>query len=146
MGLLNNYDYNEIEKKTYEIYVQLFTLFIGNILDPQEIQKLTKRLLDQAIEESKKEGSYNLPSNFGSILLEEDKADNPYIEKIAETIRKNLPKKRAEGVRDEDIKWWWNMNDIERRMMLIFDDINSTYYVSYYMENEGLMCRKQLKN
>jgi len=35
-----------------------------------------------------------------------------------------LKKKRDEGVRDEDIRWWWNMNDIERRMMLKNDEIS----------------------
>jgi phage pi2 protein 07 len=34
-----------------------------------------------------------------------------------------LEKKRTESVRDEDIRWWWNMHDLERRMMLKVDDL-----------------------
>lgn len=134
MGLFNSY--NEIEKGLLEMYSQMFVAMIG--ISEQEARKMAKDLLNQAVEESKKEGSYNLSPNFGDILLGERKAEDQLLEKIAQIIRKNLLKKREEGVRDEDIKWWWNMNDIERRMMLKVDDINKIYMAQCFVENEGM--------
>jgi len=87
-----------------------------------EAKKMAGVMLDLAIEESKKEGTYYLPQNLGDIILGDAGSDNPTIKKIAESIRQKLPKKKAEGVKDEDIRWWWNLNDIERRIMLQVDD------------------------
>jgi hypothetical protein len=101
--------YNEIEKKLLEMYSKMFTE-----MGLPEARKMAKELLDAAIEESKREVTYNLPPNFGDMLLEKEKTD--------EKIRKMLEKKRKEGVRDEDIGWWWNMNDVERRMMIKVDE------------------------
>jgi hypothetical protein len=38
---------------------------------------------------------------------------------------------RREGARDEDIRVWWNMPDLDRRMMLYFDE---AYRVALYVE------------
>jgi len=109
MSLFNNY--NEIEQELLEYYSQMFTE-----TGIPDARKTAKNILDQAIEESKKEGTYNMPSNSGDMLLEKEKSD--------EKTRQILRKKRDEGVRDEDIRWWWNMNDIERRIMLKTDEMN----------------------
>lgn len=109
MSLFDNY--NEIEQELLEYYSQMFIK-----TGIPDARKMAKNMLDQAIKESKKEGTYNMPSNSGDMLLEKEKSD--------EKTRQILRKKRDEGVRDEDIRWWWNMNDIERRMMLKTDEIN----------------------
>jgi len=33
-----------------------------------------------------------------------------------------LASRRNEGVKDQDVLWWWNMHDLERRMMLKVDE------------------------
>ena len=53
------------------------------------------------------------------------------IEKAAELFRSVLPQKKAEGVRDNDIRWWWNLNDVERKMMLKVDEFHK---LALYME------------
>ena len=107
MGLFNNY--NKIEKGLLELYSEIFARQgIPNA------KQTAKELLDSAIEESKKIGSYNYPSNSGDLLLEKEKT-NPKTHQILERGRK-------EGVRNEDIRWWWNMNDVERMMMLKTDE------------------------
>lgn len=65
-----------------------------------------------------------MPQNLGDIIFGDAGSDNPTIKKIAESIRQKLSKKKAEGVKDEDVRWWWNLNDIERRIMLKQDDIS----------------------
>jgi len=105
MGLFNNY--NEIEKQLLEHYTQFFTT-----MSLPDAKKTAKDMLNKAIEESKE-------------------ARNLNIEKVAEIFRKVLPVKRAEGVKDEDIRWWWNLNDVERKMMLKIDEF---YKLTLFME------------
>lgn len=81
-----------------------------------------REIVDAAIEESRKEGRYCLPRNFGDIILDKARSDEPAVNSLAERIRRDLPGKRAEGVRDEDIRWWWNLSDVERRLMIKYDD------------------------
>ena len=124
MGLFNNY--NEIEKQLLEHYTQFFTT-----MSLPDAKKTAKDMLNKAIEESKEARTYYLPHNFGDIMLGIEKAENLNIEKVAEIFRKVLPVKRAEGVKDEDIRWWWNLNDVERKMMLKIDEF---YKLTLFME------------
>lgn len=39
-----------------------------------------------------------------------------------DAVRAALAEKRAEGVTDEDIRWWWNRDDLEIRAMLKADE------------------------
>ncbi len=80
-----------------------------------DAEKMTKDFLDKAIEDSKKAGRYNL-KNVGDTLLEEEKSSG--------RVNQNFENKRKEGVRDEDIRWWFNLNDIERMMMLKVDELH----------------------
>jgi hypothetical protein len=133
MGLFNFSKYNNIEKALLEQYAEMMTMIVG--VSSSEARKMVEDLLDQAIEESKKEGSYYLPQNMGDIILGDAEVNDPAIKKVADAIRKNLPKKRKEGVKDKDIRWWWNLNDIERRIMLKQDDIARMYLFTHEIEN-----------
>jgi len=117
MGIFNKY--NEIEKQLLELYTQMFIE-----MNLPDAKATAKDMLDRAIEKSKKEGTYYLPNNFGDIILGIEAAEQPITEKMAEIFRKTLPQKKEEGVRDEDIRWWWNLNDVERKMMLSMDDFH----------------------
>jgi hypothetical protein len=71
-------------------------------------------LVKKAKEDSVKEGTSKFPQNFGDILLEKE-STNPHFKSL-------LAKKRGEGAKDEDIRWWWNMHDLEKRMMVEVDN------------------------
>jgi hypothetical protein len=74
---------------------------------------LVDELVHQACEESikeGKEGAVNLPGNLGDILLQNESHDV--------NIKTVLSKKREDGVREDDIRWWWNMDDIQRRVTI----------------------------
>jgi len=118
MGLFGA-NYNELEKQLLGQYVQSFTA-----MGMPDAGKTAKDMLNKAIEKSKQTGGYNLPHDFGDIILGIKRAEHPNIEKVAEIFRRTLPQKRAEGVKDEDIRWWWNLNDVERRMMLSVDELH----------------------
>ena len=110
MGFFDNY--NEIEEELLATYSNEFL-----IMGLPDAKKTAKSVLDAAIGESKNSGTYNLPQDFGDIILGIKKAEQPNIEKVAEIFRRFLPQKRAEGVKDEDIRWWWNLNDVERKIL-----------------------------
>jgi hypothetical protein len=82
------------------------------------------KLLEQTKHESSDLGTSKLPENYGDYLLSREGQD--------ETIRSMLASRRQEGVKDEDIRWWWNMHDLERRMMLKVDEQRrTTQYLRY---------------
>jgi hypothetical protein len=82
------------------------------------------QLLRQAEKESRELKTADLPENYGHVLLAAETND--------EKIRSMLEKKRSEGVRNADILWWWNMHDLERRMMLKVDEQRrTTEYLRY---------------
>lgn len=113
--------YNKEEKAILELLSLFYNVTCGMSLS--EARKLAKQAVDTAISESKKEGDYYLPHNLGDILLGDAGAHNAAVKKIAEILREKLPSKREEGVRDEDIRWWHNLNVIWRRIILKQDQI-----------------------
>ena len=82
------------------------------------------KLLEQTRHESSDLGTSKLPEGYGNILLSKEGED--------EKIRSMLASRRQEGVKNEDILWWWNMHDLERRMMLKVDEQRrTTQYLRY---------------
>ena len=108
MGFFSKY--NEIEKGILEHYSKFFA-----DMGLPNARKMTEDFLDKAIEDSKKAGRYNL-RNVGDTLLEKEKSSGQ--------VNQNFESKRKEGVRNEDIRWWFNLNDIERMMMLKVDEFH----------------------
>jgi hypothetical protein len=81
-------------------------------------------LLRQAKKESQELRTAHFPEDYGRVLLAGEAKD--------EKIRSMLASRRSEGVRDLDILWWWNMHDLERRMMLKVDEQRrTTEYLRY---------------
>ena len=109
MGLFSRY--NEIEQELLNYYSQMFAA-----MSMPNAQGQAKDILDKAIKESREEETYNLPLNSGDMLLEKEETDEK-TRQFLETIRK-------EGAKNKDIKWWWNLNDVERRMMLGVDELH----------------------
>ncbi len=108
MGFFSKY--NEIETGLLETYSKLFA-----DINLPDSRKMAGDILDQCIENSKKEGYYNL-KNIGDVLLEKERTSGQ--------VNPNFESKRKEGVKDEDIRWWFNLNDVERRMMLKIDEFH----------------------
>jgi hypothetical protein len=70
-------------------------------------------MLNRAKADAESEGK--LPKDFGDTLLRDEPTDDE--------IHGMLEKRRREGVKDDDIRWWWNMPALERQMMLQTDRI-----------------------
>lgn len=98
---------SSIEKQLEDQYVPMFQMMSMSL---SQAQSTFRDLYKQAEEEAKMEGTLNLPLNLGDILLEKD--------------ANMLAKRRKDGVRDEDIRWWMNRHELDRKMMMKVDDIN----------------------
>jgi len=119
---------SDIEKQLEDYYMSVFQT---DDISSSEAQNIVRDLLKLAKEECQQEDTLkNLPQNFGNILLER--------ESTVEEIKSMLAKRRKEGVRDEDIRWWWNMHPLERKMMLKVDDVIKLSEFTRIQKEEGL--------
>lgn len=111
----------DIEKQLEEQYVPIFQL-MGMSLS--QAKSTFREMLELAKEEAQSEGTLNLPQNLGDILLKKDSA--------------MLAKRRKEGVRDEDIRWWMNRHELDRKMMIKVDDLSKFALFKKLMHEDGL--------
>ena len=107
-------DWAETEKRLEPEYI---TFFKESMSMPEEVaREIFKAFVKEQKEAARREGTERLPESFGDLLLEHEKTD--------ETVRDAFAPKRAEGVTDEDIAFWWNLHDLERRMICKIDEMN----------------------
>lgn len=125
---------SELEKGLEKVYVQMFQTTEG--MSFSEARDTVRMMLKDAKKESEKEGTAHLPHNFGDILLEKESTD--------EGIQSMLTKLRQEGVRDEDIRFWWNRDDLERRMMQQ-EDFMSRFSLFLKLRDQGLSPKEAAK-
>ena len=118
---------SDIEKQLEALYVPMFQTTKGMTLT--QAKSTFRDLIKEAKEESLKEGTSKFPQNFGDILLEEE-STNPHYKSL-------LAKKRNQGATDEDIRWWWNMHDLEKRMMTKDDNLNG-FALFLKLKEDGL--------
>jgi hypothetical protein len=121
-------DWNEMEKRLEPQYVAFFQ---ETMAMPEDVARaIFKALAEEQKEAARREGTDRLPESFGSILLERERTD--------EKVRNAFAPKRAEGVADEDIALWWNMHDLERRMICKVDEMNRILLFEKLMQGEGM--------
>jgi hypothetical protein len=121
-------DWAETEKRLEPQYVSFFKKSMSM---PEEIaQEIFKTLAEEQKEVACREGTDRLPESFGEILLEREKTD--------EEVRDVFATKRAEGVTDEDIALWWNMHDLERRMICKVDEMNRILLFEKLVHGDGV--------
>jgi hypothetical protein len=102
---------SSIEQQLKEVYIPTL---VQSGMSVSQANELFSAWLSLAKEESRKEDMDNLPQNFGDLLLQNE-ATGP-------NIKAWLAKVRREGGTDEDIRNWWNLHDLERRIMLKNDE------------------------
>jgi len=116
-----------LEKELRDIYTPTLATMTGS---EREAKSAFTALLMQVKADSKREGSNNLPPNFGEVYLNRSKLETGF--------RELLDIKYSDGVRDEDILWWWNMHDLERRMMLKVDELFRVNAILVEQQKTGL--------
>jgi hypothetical protein len=120
-------DWAEAEKRLEPQYVSFFKESMGM---PAEVaREIFKALVKEQKDTAHREGTDRLPGSFGELLLERERTD--------EKVRSAFASKRAEGVTDEDIEVWWNMHDLERRMICKVDEMNRILLFEKLVRNSG---------
>jgi len=104
---------SNIENQLRDQYLPAFQA-IGMSLT--EAKSTFQNLYQLGKQEANKEGSIDLPLNLGDVLLKKEATE--------EGIKSMLAKRRKEGVRDEDIRWWMNRHELDRKMMAKFDEMS----------------------
>jgi len=104
----------DIEKHIENRCVFIFQEIVGMSLS--QAKSVFHNIVQDAKKESLEEDSSGLSENVGDFILAKESSD--------EKIRSIVAKKRNEGVRDQDIRWWFNMSDLEIRILLKVDDIS----------------------
>ena len=121
-------DWTEIEKRLEPQYVSFFQ---ESMSMPEEVaREIFKTFAEEQKEAAHREGTDRFPEFFGRILLEREQTD--------EKVRNAFAPKRAEGVTDEDIALWWNMHDLERRMICKVDEMNRILLFEKLVQGSGV--------
>ena len=121
-------DWAETEKRLEPQYVSYFK---ESMSMPEEVaREIFKKFVEEQKDAARREGTDQFPESFGEILLEKEQSD--------EKVRNAFAPKRAEGVTDEDIALWWNMHDLERRMICKVDEMNRILLFEKLVQSSGL--------
>lgn len=116
------------EREALEEFIA-FSILFG--MAEEQASEMATGLLDQAITESRQEGTYRL-QNHGDFLLGNE--NDPR----AKEIRDFLGSLRQEGTTDEDIRWYYNMNDIKRRILSAQEQVSRMALTNQYEDEQGL--------
>ena len=121
-------DWSEIESRLEHQYVSYFQ---ESMSMPEEVaRELFKTFVEDQKEAARADGTDRIPELFGEILLEREETD--------EEVKNAFAPKRADGVTDEDIVLWWNMHDLERRMICKVDEMNRILLFEKLMQGSGV--------
>lgn len=124
---------SDVEKSLEDLYMQMFQSNLG--MSYSQSKATVNNMLKEVKEESRKEGTLHIPS--GDFMLKNE-GNDPMFKDL-------FDKRRKEGVRDEDIRWWWNLHDYEKRMMGKVDQLHQFALFQKYMEVDKLTSNKSIK-
>jgi hypothetical protein len=118
----------ETEKRLESQYISFFQESMS--MPEEAAREIFKAMAQDLKDAAVREGTQRLPASFGDILLERERTD--------EKVRDAFLPKRAEGVTDEDIAFWWNMHDLERRMICRVDEMNRILLFNKLVQDGGV--------
>ena len=108
-------------------YVPHFRESLG--MPPEVAEEIFNTLVQEACEAALREHTDAWPGNFGEVLLHQ--------EKVSEEVRQAFAPKRAEGVTDSDILHWWNLHDLDRRLIVRVDEIHRMVLFEMLVHKDG---------
>lgn len=115
MNLLSNL-FGTSNSRREELVTEYARVFEALGLSQYESLDTAREMVSAAEREVAQRGCSNQPENYGDWLLQHELTDPQ--------IHTSLQELRAEGVRDDDIRWWWNMSALERVLMERADEFS----------------------
>jgi len=116
-----------IEKQLEGIYIPIYQERMN--IPYSKAKKFVKSIIKKLKQEAQKDGTYYLPSDYGDQLLEREKTD--------EKIKAMLSDVRKEGANDDDIRKYWNLHELERRIVVMDNNEIRTASFLIYFEESG---------
>lgn len=105
------------------IYREIVASLVSSGIPRNEAIEAVDQMGERALELASKRTNTVFNEGTGDALLERESVDP--------SLHAAFQKRRAEGVTDEDIRWWWNMSAFEQEMLLQQDENNRMILYSY---------------
>lgn len=118
---------SEIDQQLSDQWVPYFREVMG--MPEGFAQELFQAMLSQQKAAAAQDGTDNLPDRFGDDLLVREKTE--------QQVRDLLQEKRADGADDEDIRVWWNLHELERRIICEVDEMHRTILFEKMVQQDG---------
>jgi len=118
---------SKLDQKLEKLYVPILKLQLK--LDEDKATKLFYELLSKIKKDLKKSKAKNI-KNQGNTLLEKEELDKD--------IKKILDQKRKHGVTNSDIKRWWNLDNLERTLSMVFENYSKALLFTHLSQSQNL--------
>ena len=102
------------ERQLHQLYAQMLGGLAG--CTPEEADQMVSEAIAACKKQGKAQGKYDLPEDYGDRIVEAARIGEPKSRRIVERARQ-------EGASDDDIKEWWNLPDLSRRMVIWSENI-----------------------
>jgi hypothetical protein len=106
--------------------------FVAMGMTPQEARSTAHEMVEKAKREVVDRGWSNRPPRYGDciLLLLQEMSTN-------EKVRGTMESLCREGVREDDLRWWWNLDPLEHMMLELADEqMHATTF--FALLNQGL--------
>lgn len=117
-----------IERELHDMYVQMLSTFMG--FSPTEAEQMVSDIITMCKQQGIAEGTADLPKDFGDRMIEAARMGEPKSKQIVD-------KARHEGATEDDIKEYWNLPDLSRRMV-VWSENNFRYSALKHAKSDGL--------
>ena len=118
-----------IERELYDMYVQMLCMVAG--YSPADAKQTVSEAITMCKQQGAAEGTADLPKDFGNRMIEAARMGESKSQRIVD-------KARREGATDDDIKGWWNLPDLCRRMVLWSEDTFRYAVFLHAIKEDGL--------
>lgn len=109
------------------VYIPAFQAMMG--LSAAEAKKQFREMLAKVKQAAQQDGMADLPEGYGDILFQRAQSEK--------WVTEAMEKLRQEGATDQDIRWWYNLHELERRMLSEVDDmVHIAHFIA--LRREGL--------
>lgn len=117
-----------VEAELEELYSKACVSYSGQSVS--EARRTVREAIKGCKEQAQQEGTDKLPENFGTLLITKSEE----LQAMGFTIVQNA---RAGDACDEDIEEWWNLHDLQRRMVIWHE--NALRYANFLsLRKDGL--------
>lgn len=126
----------DIEQGLEDLYTEQYHHFTG--VPITEARAEVRSAISLCKDQSRKDGTDDLPEKLGDIILAQANRGVADAQRIVERARQD-------DARDEDIREWWNLSDLERRMVVWSESVfRYANFLSF--EEQGLSADEAMMN